>query len=121
MDRPEEHRVDDHCQPELIFVGPQNSLINESAADHFLRRRLHEDRDEQDQERQQLKSVKIQMDITVHPCHQDRETVHTDADRIADHQIEDIVACAACSVCLKKGPVLFDQRVQEQDGPYADE
>ena len=121
MDRPEEHRVDDHCQPELVSVGPEDPLVNKSAADHFLRRRLNEDRDEQDQERHKLKSVKIHINIAVHPRHQDREPVHAEADQITDQQVFDIVACAACSVCLKKGPVLFDQRVQEQDGPYADE
>ena len=111
MDHTEEYGINDHRQPEPAPVSAQDTLINEAAADHFFRRRLHEDSDKEDNERYQFKLVKIHPDIAVHPCHQYSRAVHTDADQVTDQQVDGIVALTAGSVRLKQRAVFLNERV----------
>ena len=69
--------------------------------------------------RNDLYFVKIHMNVTMHPRHQDQSAVHSCADEKADQQIKGIVAFAAGSVCFEEGPVLLQKRIQKEHNPNA--
>ena len=121
MDQAEENAVDQRRRKILPSVGPEDPVINESAAHDLLSSGLDEHCHKQKHECPNAESVKIQMNVAVHDRKQDQDPVHSEPDQKADHKFRNPVSAQSCSVCLKERPVLLEQSIDEEHDPHSEE
>ena len=76
VNQAEEYAVDQRRRKILPSVGPEDPVINESAAHDLLSSGLNEHRKKKKQKCPNTESVKIQMNVTVHDRKQDQHPVH---------------------------------------------
>ena len=101
-------------------MSPGKPLVQEVSAHELLRRRLHEDREEDREQRQGPEAVEDQVDVTVYDGDQDAKRVLPASDQHAQKKHLHRVALGLVCECLCHGAVtLGNELVPQVHDPLA--